>query len=255
MRVFALRRVPAIATIVVVLSLAGVAVAACNSVLGIDAATLETADAGGVAFSALDECSSYCSDMALSCPQQPNQEYIASQLPDASVCGTICGDLIGHVDEAQLGSQVDLTAAMPTDDSIACRIWHANVAGKQPEDSGARQTHCSHAGPLGGSMCGQDPCEVFCFLAVSICDNNRPGAVAYSSEQDCLDACRADAGGYPGYRYESVETLPDLDRREPAGNTLNCRMYHLENYLATGDPVHCSHVAKDGGGICVDSDE
>jgi hypothetical protein len=252
MRVGPFRQVLALVAIAATLA---VAVVACNSVLGIDPATLATPDAGGVAFSALDECSSYCSDMALSCPKQPDQEYIASPLPDASVCGSICGALIGHVDEAQLGSPVDLNATMPTDNTIACRIWHASVAGKQPADSAARQTHCSHAGPLGGTMCGQDPCEVFCYLAVTICDGNRPGATAYSSEQDCLDSCRADAGGYPGYRYESVESLPDLDRREPAGNTLNCRMYHLENYLATGDPVHCSHVAKDGGGVCVDTDD
>jgi hypothetical protein len=221
---------------------------ACNSVLGIAPATLEAE--AGTAFSALDECSSYCSDMSLSCPQAPNQEYIPSQVGDGSVCPALCGDLIAQFDEANLGNQVNLDESMPMDNSIACRIWHANVAGRAGDDAVLRQTHCSHAGPLGGTMCGQKPCQVFCYLSQQIC-----GTKAYDSPADCTDACEADAGGYPGYRYDPIGTAADLDRREPAGNTLNCRMYHLENYLATGMAVHCTHASKSGGGICVDSDE
>jgi hypothetical protein len=229
----------------------GLVAIACNSVLGIAPANLASlAEDAGSAFSALDTCSSYCSDMSISCPEAPNQEYISPELPDANVCTTICGDLTLQYDEAKQGSPVNLGSGMPTDNQISCRIWHAHVAGTFPEDSGTREAHCSHAGPLGATMCGQNPCDVFCYLAVTICNNDRPGATAYSNRQECLDACEAD-GGYPGYRYDTTGPLPDLDRQ--GSNTLNCRMYHLENYLATGNPVHCSHVAQDGGGVCVDS--
>jgi hypothetical protein len=237
------------------------AAGACNSVLGIDSASL-VADAGGgggggldagTPFAALDNCSAYCGDMKLSCPQgSAGQEYIASA-PDADVCGALCGDMIGFYDEPLVNSQVNLSATMPTDNTIACRIWHAHVALGIAADSGDHLAHCSHAGPLGGEMCGADPCAVFCHLATAVC--NKPDAMAYSSEADCLDACRPNAdAGYPGYVYVTDQTVSDLDTREPAGNNLNCRMYHLENYLATGQDIHCTHASRTGNGICVDND-
>jgi hypothetical protein len=101
--------------------------------------------------------------------------------------------------------------------------------------------HCPHAGPLGAVTCGTNPCDDFCNMAQQFC-----GTMSYASVDDCLEACNADAG-YAGFPYQIGGDASDL---QAGGNTLNCRIYHLENYLFTGDPVHCTHIAADGGGVC-----
>jgi hypothetical protein len=118
-------------------------------------------------------------------------------------------------------------------------VWHAHAAVSAPGE------HCRHAGPLGAGVCGSDPCADFCSMAWNFCGTN-----SYPSESACLDACHPDAGvddaGYPGFKYDTnASDLQDM------GDTLNCRLYHLENFINTGDGVHCSHVAQDGGDMCI----
>jgi hypothetical protein len=82
-------------------------------------------------------------------------------------------------------------------------------------------------------------------------------AAAYASYNDCLAACRPDAGyaGYPYMQNVADPEVTDLAPQFQAGsNTLNCRLYHLENFLRTGDPVHCSHTSLSGNGVCTSAD-
>jgi hypothetical protein len=224
------------------------ALVACNAVLGIDEASPEpkptsSSDGGGAldaalgdagAFVAQDDCADYCHDMAISCGAMENQEYLS-----ADVCNQLCTFHANHYDEQGLNGPVDVspTSAVAGGDSIYCRVWHSHAALANPEE------HCPHAGPLGAETCGTSPCDDFCSMAIKFCPTSYPGATPMA---DCMQACGADAG-YAGYPY----LMGDASDLQSGGNTLNCRMYHLENFLFTGDAVHCSHITPDGGGVCV----
>ncbi len=234
---------------------------ACNAILGIGAATREPAEggaapdeggesggsSGGDAGTAVMnpyhlDCATYCAVMQQNCRNEnltDNQEYLS---PPDTACTTIC-PLFESV--AVEGGTVDKTEATPMTNTLNCRIWHANAAAGDPH------VHCPHAGPLGGNMC-QDPggaCEEFCNLDLAICVGD---AAAYPSVTDCMNGCLPDAGGYPGFPYNVNPTDNEVSDLASSGNSLNCRMYHLENYLFTGEALHCSHTAQSGGGVCVD---
>jgi hypothetical protein len=236
----------------------GVAVASgavffgCNALLGIDKATVGPSDSGADVspetaspatgdggtdgpdgFVAQDDCNDYCNDIAQACAP-PNREYLS-----ADVCHQLCQFHIGYYDEQGLGMPVDVsaTSAAAMGDTLYCRVWHSHAALENPSE------HCPHAGPLGAEVCGTNPCDDFCQAAFHFC-----GTMSYASAQDCLNACNPDAG-YPGFPY-LIGSGPDL--QGGGGNTLNCRIYHLENFLFTGLSVHCSHITASGGGVCVD---
>jgi hypothetical protein len=228
----------ALATVAAVLAATGTSLVACNGVLGIDPARLEDAgsDAGSQpdasVFVARDDCDAYCGDMAQTCSGLANQEYLSND-----VCQKLCDFHTKHYDEQGLGGPVDVSPTTLTamGDTIYCRVWHAHAAIGGPEE------HCPHAGPLGAGVCGTNPCDDFCSAALEFC-----GDKAYASMGDCLQACNADAG-YPGFPYLIGGDASDL---QSSGNTLNCRIYHLQNFLFMHDPIHCTHVAADGGGVC-----
>jgi hypothetical protein len=209
---------------------------ACNAVLGIDEASLEPSSGdGGLApdagvFVAKDDCADYCNDMAQSCGALMNQEYLTTD-----VCNKLCAFHVSTYDEQGVNQPVDVSATSPTasGDTLYCRVWHAHAALENPV------VHCPHAGPLGAQMCGTDPCNDFCSMALNFCPSS------YLGMDDCLNDCHPDAG-YPGYPY----LIGDASDLQDEGNTLNCRMYHLENFLFTKNPIHCSHITIDGGGVC-----
>jgi hypothetical protein len=236
-------------------------VSSCNDVLGIGEAALEPGEAGGgepsseasagdagagnaASFYALN-CNNYCSLVSTYCTPTPqdgdNTEYLTS---DAGICTQMCN-------EFEVTGEVTTAAQEPELlDTLNCRVWHANAA-----RLGDPHTHCPHAGPLGGDLCGSDPCVPFCRMDLDFCTGSN---AAYASNDDCLSACRPNPdAGYGGFPYEISADTEVSDLAEPyqsGSNTLNCRLYHLQNYLRTGDPVHCSHTSQSGNGVCVSSD-
>jgi hypothetical protein len=224
---------------------------ACNSVIGIDSAQ-------SVTFAAIDDCKSYCTNMNnLSCPPgpnglepAPNEEYLTSNSTATDPCWQMCNFRINQTDE-QTGGAVDTSsssnATANNTDSFNCRVWHANAALNDP------QLHCPHAGALGGGVCDkpQTPCDIFCAMAMNFCKGSE---AAYGSQQECVNACTPDAGpdgaAYKGFPYIIG---PDASDLAASGNTLNCRLYHLENFIKTQQAVHCTHISKGGGGMCVDT--
>jgi hypothetical protein len=240
--------------------------ASCNAVLGINEAvfdpeagrTLPSQQAASSESGAPDAgvdaaslyaltCDNYCSLISIYCSassQGDNTEYLTS---DAGICSKMCS-------EFEVSGEMISPATEPTDtNTLNCRVWHVNAA-----RLGTPHTHCPHAGPLGGTVCDNagDPCEPFCRMDVDFCTG--PNA-AYTSYDDCLSACRPDVdAGYAGYPYAVNVNDPevsDLGAQFQAGsNTLNCRMYHLENYLRTGDAVHCTHTSRTGNGVCTSLD-
>jgi hypothetical protein len=215
-------------------------VLACNSLLGIEAAQPEPGDASTQASSYTLSCENYCSVISANCTQSPTEddtEYLS-----VDVCATICPEFERVATDSGI---VDPNEPTPMTNTLNCRIWHANAAQGGPAEA---HTHCPHSGPLGGNMCGSDPCTEFCNLDLALCTGD---AAAYTSIQDCVNSCEPDAGGYMGYPYNINPNDPEVTDLATMGNTLNCRMYHLENFLFTGLPIHCSHTSLSGNGVCV----
>lgn len=106
--------------------------------------------------------------------------------------------------------------------SLECRAYHAGAALSDP------QTHCAHAGPFGGGVCGASRCETFCSALVAMCT---PPYQVYDSELDCRTDCEA-------YSDASVRFTADAD---DTTDSFRCRAYHLTQ--AALDPgTHCPHA-------------
>lgn len=148
-------------------------------------------------------------------------------------CGDYCAAVMKNCTgaTAQYGSEAECTAActmletagklgMPADtsgDTVGCRLYHAGAAAMDAA------THCAHAGPFGGGVCG-DLCENFCTLATATCKTEYPDAAT----------CATDCMGYakdPAYSYQAT------------GNNYACRAYHLTAAVADA-ATHCEHTSK-----------
>lgn len=205
------------------LAVSAFALLACNQALGIDSATVDPAlgGAAGAAGATGGEgdgtCADYCDTIMTACTDA-RAEYISKD-----VCLAMCQ----HFEPGVPGDT--------SQDSLACRDYHAHAALGDPE------THCRHAGPLGGGVCGSDPCAPFCTLVAALCDDETPPPYA-NGEIDCRQACTANTNG-ASFTYHVTGGFTDLG--ETDGDTLNCRLYHLESAYA-GDAAkhtHCPHTA------------
>ncbi|HSO37072.1 MAG TPA: hypothetical protein VLT33_31320 [Labilithrix sp.] len=185
---------------------------ACNAALGIDEATLDPSLATSQSQAQPLNCDTYCSTIMQNC-SGVNQEYL-----NADVCKVMCGHF-------ELGIPND-----QTEDSLTCRIWHANSAAVSPS------VHCKHAGPTGGGHCGTQPCNAYCLLDVALCNG------ALSAYDGGETACRTECAKYT---YITDPNTPDLIAD---GNTLNCRLYHLESAYDPSSPAakttHCPHTGR-----------
>jgi hypothetical protein len=211
-------------------AIATAVVIACNSVLGIDSAVSEqclSACPAGIDPS----CSTYCTAVMSNCTAPT---FVAYQSCD--VCCTMCGVYLSQA-QGDYGSQSDTTG-----NNIYCRINHALAAANDPA------TECPNAGPLGGTACvnsaDTDPCATFCALDLAFCSAGvdrpacsdggliDPADLPYT-DGGCLDLCEA-------YVYQPAAQV--LAPANNSTNTLNCRQYHLQNYLSSCNPMHCQHT-------------
>ncbi|MDP9150595.1 MAG: hypothetical protein M3O36_11735 [Myxococcota bacterium] len=195
---------------------------ACNSVLGIDPAALDP-DAGpspdgqsavgdsGAGPQAPEPltCNHYCDVVMQNC-QGTNLEYLTRD-----ICMGICPVF-------ELGTRIDDTA----NDTLGCRLWHANSASLEPD------VHCRHAGPVGGDRCG-GLCPAFCNIDTAYCSG------ANTAYDGGLTVCEGACAAYP-----YVTGLDAGDLGSENGDTLNCRLWHLESAFAPGAAAfHCPHTA------------
>lgn len=184
---------------------------ACASIAGIDDRELDPSfSPGSVATSA---CADYCSAIASGCAE-PRRQYISD-----SACLAVCKALPeGTVDN-------------PTGNTTSCRADRAVKA----RDTGEPAQYCSVAGPSGSdaivpaNACGTS-CDAFCALTQKICPAQFTSEFAGQVAQ-CKAACAAlpDKGAF------------DVGASNQTGNSLQCRLYHLQ--AATAAPEdHCPHV-------------
>ena len=158
----------------------------------------------------------------------------------ATVTTACTADNAQYADEAACLDYVNTASGMPlgvmgdTDgNSIACRSYHAGVAATTDAD-----THCSHAGPSGGDVCG-DWCTNYCDLAATNCSGANE---LYADTVTCMDSCAL---------------ISDLGApNDASGNTVQCRIYHLgvagSDVAGGSADLHCAHGAPGFGGPCAD---
>jgi hypothetical protein len=192
---------------------AGVLAAAalgCNGLLGIGAASLEAEDGGTEASTSTLSCASYCNVVMQNCTGN-NAEYLTND-----ICNSMCPAF-------ELGSTIADTA----DDTLGCRTYFANQAKQTPDVS------CRMAGPLGGGHCGSNPCGPFCDQDMGYCTGDKP--VPYEGG---VAGCQAACGTYPYLTGDAGDTTTQ------SGNSLNCRLWHLETaYTSDSFGVfHCPHT-------------
>jgi hypothetical protein len=187
---------------------------ACNGLLGIGPASLESDDAGdGAAPSGDLSCQHYC-DLVLKNCTGSNAEYIGSTAEQT--CLAMCPAF-----------EVSSTIADTADNSLGCRLFFANQAASTPDVS------CRFAGPLGGGHCGGDPCVPFCGLDVQYCAPPLP--ITYDGGvPECMRGCKT----YPYFVGDAGDTTLDTT------NSLNCRLWHLQSAFAgvNEGKFHCPHT-------------
>jgi hypothetical protein len=219
--------------------------AGCNAVLGIGEAQLEpdagaTPESGDVTSADPLTCDNYCSVINQNC-QGEFQEYLPGIDGGNDLCEQIC-----HLYLAQLSQNsypYYSSPEPPNENSLGCRLWHAHAAGLA--STGGPATHCRHAGPLGSTLCG-GPIAPFCGLDSEYCtDDNNIFVYDGGTSSACEDSLAGVLAANPGF-YQDQDSG---DIRDPqstqieSGNTLNCRLWHLETGMLESDPAtHCPHT-------------
>jgi len=144
-------------------------------------------------------------------------------------CNTYCTKIMSactgaNAQYSSMANCVDSCANFPvgaaadqSGNTLGCRINHADLAVSAPA------THCVHAGPGGGGVCGM-VCDGFCSIVVAECP-------ALWTTQTCTNQ----QNGCPSFSSTPPYKAPS------AGDTLECRLYHAT--MAATDPTnHCSHT-------------
>lgn len=149
-----------------------------------------------------DPCPQYCTLVSDHCAGDQ------AQYSGQGACEAVCAAIPPGSEDDQLGN------------TVGCRTYHAINAAEDPG------THCVHAGPAGGGVCGGN-CESFCSLALELCTDD---LAVWTDVESCLTDC----GQFP-------DDVP-FSETQVSGDSLACRLYHLTVAALQPDP-HCSHIA------------
>jgi hypothetical protein len=151
------------------------------------------------------DCTSYCSAITARCTGV-NQQY-----GSLATCMSSCQYF-------SVGATTDTTG-----NTLGCRVSHVELA------QAARSTHCVHAGPSGGGVCGQ-PCEGFCAIAVAAC----PGV-------HTVGQCPTDCTQIPA--------TPPYSTAIQSGDSVSCRLYYAT--AAAADPTtYCPDTSASSSLMC-----
>ena len=197
--------------------------AGATTAAGDDAGDTGGTGDGGTTGGDAPPCAAYCDKVTASCTGA-NAQYA-----DEAGCLAYCGT----AGKIPAGAAADTTG-----NTIGCRTYHATVAGSEPGTTEA--THCPHAGPTGGNVCGTW-CENYCHLAMTNCTGQN---AIYADSAACMTACAA------------ITVSQSTDAVITSGDSIQCRIYHLGVAGSEGDTsaaVHCPHGKAAPTEICVDA--
>jgi hypothetical protein len=176
-------------------------------------------------------CETYCSLIQSSCTG-PNAQY-APGAAGLAECMNAC----------QLFDTADAMAG----NTLLCHYDHALNA--TPTDAGGlglgANPHCWHAGPFGWGVCGAQ-CQDFCQATLGYCTPDA-GYAGDAQPYADLDACTTACPTFVSASGDAANGIVDgsfTGTGPAAGNTRDCREYHLVNALLStaNQQVHCGHV-------------
>jgi hypothetical protein len=163
------------------------------------------------------DCESFCKLATRACTEHP--------VYDDNQCMAVCAKFDPGTD-----------ASDSTNDTLACRRWHAYFALNSPTDA---VYHCSHTSPYGDGHCGTK-CGSYCRLLNKTCKSEFAGAFGSAGKDDaqqmaCEQACGTLSGvdatpaGTTGYDVKGESVMLD---------TLQCRVRQVARAAAaSGDDV------------------
>jgi len=143
---------------------------------------------------------------------------------------------------ATLAQCMATAAGMPMDgdsqatnanNSLGCREYHSQASRADPN------THCQHAGPSGGGVCGTQRAAWAHMLAAAPCNDSHVNSFFGLVNSSVVDALVP-----PGFS----STVPYSTTYDTSMNTQACRIYHLG--VASTDTSHCAHGRVSGGNSC-----
>jgi hypothetical protein len=178
------------------LALVSILFAACTS--NVSGTSSDDDGSGSIAFT----CMGYCTANVATCTGS-NTQWGSMQN---------CLDTCSHW---AMGASGDTSG-----DSLGCRIYHTMAAETDAI------THCPHAGPTGGSMCGTSTCATFCPMEDALCSGVYP-----AGSGSCTTVC------------PTIATNPPFSANDTGKNDIECRFYHL-TAAATDPTTHCPHTAQ-----------
>jgi hypothetical protein len=201
---------PSLAVATVLAAVAGLA--ACGSSTDPAPAPLPSVTAG---------CAAYCTSVTTNCTTANGN----LQFADATACNAYCSTALTATPEIWSEG----TAGATSGNSLACRAYHGGAPA-----AAIPGTHCKHAGPTGGNLCG-GLCENYCALQASLCTGTNQ--ITFSA-----GGCLADCALF------AQDGLNDTK----AGNNVQCRINHLGLIVAGGPAAtHCGHARPTPTGACI----
>jgi hypothetical protein len=173
-------------------------------------AAAETAPAGP------PTCADYCAAIQAACatarPQYSNDD-----------------DCLASCQAFPVGAAGDTTG-----DTLGCRLTYARKAAASADMAAA---HCTHAGPGGDGVCG-DNCGGYCDIALMYCTDAN-SAKLYDTRADCLTDCAK--------RLTDAKLDTGDVARTDMGNQVACLLYHAQ-MGAVAPSGHC--LGDLGGDTC-----
>jgi len=167
------------------------------------------------------DCDQYCADAIDTC------NHFGGDMDDCKAWCTQYAD-------ADLLGMFDDEAGV---DTVGCRQRHVGLA-IAGGDQAAKDTHCPHASPGGGGVCGT-ACAVYCKQMSLICPDQTFKDMTTDASIDCAAACA------------DMPTVTDF--AVTSGDSVQCRLSHIA--LASADAAaattHCPHAAQEATANCV----
>jgi hypothetical protein len=171
---------------------------------------------GGDTCATLETCETYCAEIMKNCTGG-NEQYLSEQ-----ICLNYC-EFGSKMPKGAVGTQ--------TGNTVACRTYHAGLAGlSDPGD------HCRHAGPSGGDTCGSW-CEVYCQLAQTNCQGE---FALYPDLGECTDVCGHFA--------------TDGSIKAESGDSVQCRIFYAGRAGIEGEASAITQCpeAQEWSATCID---
>lgn len=163
------------------------------------------------------DCAQYCDLMEENCPGTAFAGGASGH--DRVQCLEACEKYDRTVVRDEQGAEIPLGDRVPDDDSLACRVYHANNATGDVDG-----VHCGHASPDGANVCVEfkELCDQFCVGApaepgtsvradgftgvVEFC-SFAEGGPTFESREDCAAFCNG---------------IPVGNEDDAAGRTRSC---------------------------------